>query len=742
MDDRDTLKRQLYRARRTLKLMEEESHESGTASLAELQLEIDEKQAEIASLQSRLAQLEDCRSNTFTDNIPLAPSIFVGRTTEIAYCIESLTPEERGWGVVIDGVGGIGKTALALKVAHTCRNGAWFDAYIFVAAKTCWHTAEGITEETLALSSLDGFIREFARLLKKEYILEITDPQERRQAMLDALRGRRVLFILDNLEVLSDKELHIIVEFLRKLPAPNKAIVTSRQRMGESGVVVQLEPLSEQEAITLMNEIGRRYGRVANELTRADMLLRLSLYEGSGGNPLAIHRTLGLVEEKGYALEEAVGYLQHAFRSKDMYASLFADTVRDMQAQDRTLLSTLAAFHTSVTPAVLKDATGLHASDVQLSLERLLTLSIAYDMAGGHYGLHPLTRTYVYTALGAGNEEIREVLGDVTLELSAYRKALHYWVSYANTYSLNHKDQAQSFQRLETEWTNLEAVAMSLRDMAGVPGTLLDREAAKLLNDMAVALRRFLRFRGYWDEWGRLSEWSYDAARSLGNWHEAGWRAYDVAFIYWNRGETDLASAWAEFMNEAMERGGTPRDKSIAKRLLGLVAEQRGDLQQAEQFYNQALDGCRNEGKPSDEISILNDLGDVARRQQQYDRAEEYYLQLFAKLEEMKDKANQAIYAGKLGILNLDRLEFIGLTRTRIVDARKWYELEMNLAQEAGRQDLVAQAQSGLARVLEKEGKYTEALPLAEQALQTRERLRHHGRMGTRELVMRLRDRK
>ncbi|MEH1829256.1 MAG: hypothetical protein V7L22_28635 [Nostoc sp.] len=33
-----------------------------------------------------------------------------------------------------------------------------------------------------------------------------------------------------------------------------------------------------------------------------------------------------------------------------------------------------------------------------------------------------------------------------------------------------------------------------------------------------------------------------------------------------------------------------------------------------------------------------------------------------------------------------------------------------------GRQDLLAHAQSGLARVLEEEGRYTEALPLAQSA--------------------------
>ena len=57
-----------------------------------------------------------------------------------------------------------------------------------------------------------------------------------------------------------------------------------------------------------------------------------------------------------------------------------------------------------------------------------------------------------------------------------------------------------------------------------------------------------------------------------------------------------------------------------------------------------------------------------------------------------------------------------------------------------GRQDLIAHAQSGLAHVLEEEGRYREALPLAEEALRIRERLRDRDLEWTRQLVARLRE--
>ncbi len=114
-----------------------------------------------------------------------------------------------------------------------------------------------------------------------------------------------------------------------------------------------------------------------------------------------------------------------------------------------------------------------------------------------------------------------------------------------------------------------------------------------------------------------------------------------------------------------------------------------------------------------------------------YDRAEPYYNQALAIAEKLGNKQYQASYCGNLVALALDR--------NRPTEARPWYERELALGQEVGRQDLVTEAQSGLARVLEEEGRYAEALDLALAALEIRERLRDKELEWTRGLVERLR---
>ncbi|WP_427162294.1 tetratricopeptide repeat protein [Aliinostoc sp. HNIBRCY26] len=714
MEERTNLEQMLSTAQMILQVLEQQG--AGYTNLtipAHLKVQLEEKRQEVASLKARLSQLQGHQPANLPDNLPRYNDVFVGRKPEMQRCLEALSPEERGWGVTIDGIGGMGKTALALEVAHLARQQAMFDAYLFVSAKTTWLTAEGVREETLALSSLDSFCREFARVLGQAEIVKMTDATERRRALLDALRGRRTLLIWDNLETLNPEERDMIAEFVRKLPNPNKAIITSRRRTGESALTIRLDRLSAADALELMREKGRKNPRLGEQLKATTRQTLIALYEAAGGNPLALDWTLGQVAHKGYSINLALERLRNAAKSPDLYGFLFADAAETLTPNDRKVLSALSVFLTPAKTEVLADATGLASTEIQVSVERLVTLSLVNDLDGERFALHPLTRTYV-----KANLETTDIVG-----------TLRYWVDYAQKYG-GRSENYKTYDKLEAEWQNLEGVATTLREMAGIPGTLKDKQAAQMLIDLENALYNFLWFRGYWDERVRLGEWRYQAGKALGQWSDAGWGAYNAAWIHYNRAETERAASWAAQMTEVMERGGSRRDKANAIRLQGLIAAQRQEWLEAERFYQEALAIYRESGEEQTEAISVNSLGNVARLQKHYDRAESYYKEALAIAQKLGNKELQASFSGNLGLLALDR--------NQPTEARSWYERQLALAQEVGRQDLVAQAQSGLAQVLEKEGRYTEALPLAQAALAIRERLRDSGLDWTRQLVERL----
>ncbi|MEJ6480894.1 tetratricopeptide repeat protein [Nostoc punctiforme UO1] len=733
MEDQTNLEQMLSTARMILTVLEQQA--AGYTNLtipAHLKVQLEQKRQEVTSLEARLSQLQGKRPESFPDNLPRYNDVFVGRKQEIARCLEALSPEERGWGVTIDGIGGMGKTALALEVAHLARKQALFDAYLFVSAKTTWLSAEGVREETLALSSLDSFCREFAKGLGQTDIVKMTDATERRRALLDALRGRRTLLIWDNLETLNAEERDMIAEFVRKLPTPNKAIITSRRRTGESAVTIRLDRLLETEALELMQAKGRSHPRLAQELNATKPEILTALYEASGGNPLALDWTLGQVADKGYSISVALERLRNAAKSPDLYGFLFADAAQTLSGNDRTVLSALAVFTTPATTPALADATDLAITELQVSLERLVTLSLVNDLDGERFGVHPLTRTYIQAAVG-GTDTVgtAPLVSGIRFDSAAQHKVLRYWVDFAQKYGGNSKDAYKTHDKLEAEWQNLEGVATTLREMASIPGALKERQAAQMLIDLETALYNFLFFRGYWDERVRLGEWRYQAGKALGQWSDAGWGAYQIAWIHYNRAETDRAASWSAQMTDAMERGGSRLGKATAISLQGAIAEQRNDWAEAERLYQETLAIYRELEDEVCEAITFNDLGGVAQQQGQYDRAESYYKQALAIEEKLENKERQANYCGNLGLLALDR--------DRPTEARPWYKRELVLAQEVGRQDLVADAQIGLAQVLEEEGRYTEALPLALSALEIWERLRVQGLDFSRQLVERLR---
>ena len=88
-----------------------------------------------------------------SNTLPTQPYFF-GREKELKIIEEALSPESRTWGALIDGPGGIGKTALAIRAAHLA-SADLFERKIFVTAKVRELTPEG--EKPLKDFSRDNY---------------------------------------------------------------------------------------------------------------------------------------------------------------------------------------------------------------------------------------------------------------------------------------------------------------------------------------------------------------------------------------------------------------------------------------------------------------------------------------------------------------------------------------------------------------------------------------------------------
>src|SRR6266700_5717153 len=101
---------------------------------------------------------------------PLAHTDLIGRQAEVAHLLELLSPQKAAHLISVDGIGGVGKTALVLEVAYRCWRASTgevpnpkiptFDAIIFVSAKQEYLTPARILPRLEAQSTLRDLFRE------------------------------------------------------------------------------------------------------------------------------------------------------------------------------------------------------------------------------------------------------------------------------------------------------------------------------------------------------------------------------------------------------------------------------------------------------------------------------------------------------------------------------------------------------------------------------------------------------
>lgn len=662
----------------------------------------DQVKAEVAS-----GQIIQPLTTSIPNNLPhRAP--FFGREREMQVVMRALSPEDRTWGVLVDGIGGIGKTALAVEAAHRCREQDIFDAFIFVSAKQNLLASGGIRELTPAVRVLDDFLNETARLLGHPNIPQLAG-DEKRRALLGALGPARALLVYDNLETLSKSEQEEMADFLRQLPPGCKAIITSRRRGGEGAVWLRLEKLDweagraiiESEMV-LHSDLGNKLRHVGEERLR-------ELYDETKGSPLALMHTLGLLRVRaGLTFDGAVELLRNSAGS-DLQKFVFQEARRELKDSDEAALRALSFFRPSATPEAWAAVAGLSSSALEMSLDRLSALSLVDLLPGEErFGLHPLTRDFVRNELLAE----QHVAHEVGLRFASY------WVAYAKQYG-GGRLQYRTFSLLEAEWENLHAASEWLWAAAGVDGKhIVNADMALALNDLAVALGNAtgpLFFAGRWDEYLQLNTRTYDAMRLVGKWRTAGWRAHRVIWIHMLRENIEEASRWLERCAEAWAREGGKNEQATVAQLRGQMARKRGEIAAAERYLQQTLETWRELGKEMNVASALNELGILEYERQSYEAAKQYWLEALTYDERTGTRDAVAGRFVNLGIL--------AVTRRHWNEAREWFEKALSIAREVGQQALIAKARYGLAMVYEAEGKFDPALQMMEEVLATENKL-------------------
>lgn len=620
--------------------------------------------------------------NTSTPNNLPRLQYFFGREADLKKIADALTPDARGWGALIDGPGGIGKTTLAIRAAELVPPGR-FRRIIYLSAKKRALFADG--QRALGNFVVPGYL-EILNAITRELgkpELSKSPETERAEVVLRALRETAVLLVLDNLETLPESDRDQLFAFLNHLPRGCSALATSRRRADASAVSIRLDKLDWLAANELISEIAKQNER----LQQADESERRELYDETGGNPLLIRWVTGqLGLGRCQTIETALDFLRMAPANNNPLAYIFSDLLENFTANETKVLAALAHFTTPVESTFIAEIAGLNEAAAQGALSDLASRALVLSDLEDHcFVLVPMVADFL-------RRERSEVVSETgkRLEHYAYEMIMG-----------NGGQRHDRFPLLDAAWPT---VGPALPLYVAGPN--------QRLQSVCETLDNFFRFTGRWDEWLSLNKQAEAKAVAAGDYKSAGWRVCQMGWVYIVRKQAGhvLDSAnhavahWQRITPSASERASSIRLRGIGQAL-------KKEYKLAIEDLNEALDLWQSVSSESIDIAItLNAIANVRADSGDFKAAEQDYRKALQVARAIGYSEGVALYMGNLVELVLDQDNWI--------EAEVLAREAISLSEKLGRLELTAANDYRLAKALVRQGKSTEAFPYAQQAVE------------------------
>lgn len=356
--------------------------------------------------QSQVGQYFDARSSQHEVESPIAlwpPNIpadhyysLPGRERDLNQLLKVLEDPQGPSVIVIDGLGGLGKTAMAVELARRALERELFEGVVGDNAKQEILSGGEIIQVREATLDWGGLLDAIARQLGR-WEIPTLKPEEKRVALAHLLSQRHYLILVDNVETAENAD--ALVAHLQGFPVGSRAIVTSRKQVRHDFVYpLSLEGLSLADTLLFIRTDAQR--RRVQQILDAPEEKLAQVHDATGGAPLA----LKLVAAQARHLDLDVVLRQLRQAKGNLYPFIFRQSWEQLSPVAQRILIYIG--RTVVTTVSWEELDCVQVAEDEEELIEAIDQLTSYSLlesssAAGHtrYGIHQLTRQFVNTSL-------------------------------------------------------------------------------------------------------------------------------------------------------------------------------------------------------------------------------------------------------------------------------------------------------------------------------------------------------
>jgi tetratricopeptide (TPR) repeat protein len=641
-----------------------------------------------------------------SSSLPPDPADFTGRQEALQTLdgILGQSEEDRPHAVIMEGMPGVGKTALTIHWAHTAAD-AFPDGYLYTdlrgdADLTAPTRDEVLWQILITLGIPGGQIPEAGN--------------GRAQAYQERISGKRILIVLDNVRDEAQ------VKGLLPLSASSFTVMTSRSHLRQFAnddrvIMLKLGVLTPDEALDLVTTL------VGPERVSREPGAAKDLVEICGYLPLALRIiAANLASSPGTELADGVAELE---RERLSALTLHTDpsitirttldlSYRGLDEELRRTFRLLGLFPgrdiTTKAAAALLDS---YPEDAEILLAKLRLANLIDETAPGRYRFHDLLRDYARER--ADNDE------NPPDRQAAIHRLLTWYLTTARDQGdfLGQRRRRMDGPRVPRTATHPEDREHRLswfeaerQNLVAITKQAAEQGEDRLTWELADAVYDFLQLRSYASDNVEVHRLGLAAAQRTGELTAQVYMYHHLSVIHKAMDQYDVAQDEAEKATKAAVRIDDRYFEAAARNNLAEVHYAMGRYDESLRIEEDVLAIRRSIGDQLGEAQTLNSIG---RTQQALGRYEEAFQNVHAALairREIRDPFGEAE--------TLDTLSRLYRIRSLYHRALECGDEALKIRRERGDRIGEGKSMQSLARVYRRLGLYGRAQEYAEQALE------------------------